>query len=75
MADVSHNAGPVERVVELHLPSRLGYEKVAMDAAASLARRMGFSADRVDAYALRWLRRLRMQLSTGMLTIRRCACW
>jgi len=49
MADVSHNAGPVERVVELHLPSRLGYEKVAMDAAASLARRMGFSADRVDA--------------------------
>jgi serine/threonine-protein kinase RsbW len=49
MADVSHNAGPAERVVELHLPSRLGYEKVAMDAAASLARRMGFSADRVDA--------------------------
>ncbi|MGQ9549938.1 MAG: ATP-binding protein [Roseiflexus sp.] len=46
---MSHNAGSVERVVELHLPSRLGYEKVAMDAAASLARRMGFSADRVDA--------------------------
>ncbi len=49
MANVSPGADPVERVVELHLPSRLGYEKVAMDAAASVARRMGFSADRVEA--------------------------
>ena len=49
MANVSHDADSVERVVELHLPSRLGYEKVAMDAAASIARRMGFSADRIDA--------------------------
>lgn len=40
---------PVERVVELRLPSRLGYEKVAMDAAASLARRMGFEDERVEA--------------------------
>jgi len=39
----------VERVIELRLPSRLGYEKVAMDTAASLAKRVGFSADRVDA--------------------------
>ena len=38
-----------ERIIELRLPSRLGYEKVAMDAAASLARRMGFNADRIDA--------------------------
>ncbi len=38
-----------ERVIELRLPSRLGYEKVAMDAASSLARRMGFGSDRVDA--------------------------
>ena len=40
---------PAERVIELRLPSKLGYEKVAMDTAASLARRMGFVADRVEA--------------------------
>lgn len=34
-------------VIELHIPSILGYEKVAMDTAASLAREMGFSEDRV----------------------------
>jgi serine/threonine-protein kinase RsbW len=38
-----------ERVIELRLPSRLGYEKVAMDAASSLARRMGFESERVEA--------------------------
>src|SRR5690349_13788351 len=38
-----------ERVIELRLPSRLGYEKVAMDTASSLARRMGFGGDRIDA--------------------------
>jgi len=40
---------PVERMIELRLPSRLGYEKVAMDTASSLARRMGFANDRVEA--------------------------
>jgi serine/threonine-protein kinase RsbW len=45
----SDGSGPPERVIELRLPSRLGYEKVAMDAASSLARRMGFNNDRVDA--------------------------
>lgn len=39
----------IERVIELRLPSRLGYEKVAMDTAASLAKRVGFTADRIDA--------------------------
>lgn len=38
-----------ERVIELRLPSRLGYEKIAMDAATSLARRMGFHEDRINA--------------------------
>lgn len=38
-----------ERIIELRLPSRLGYEKVAMDAASSLARRMGFNAERIEA--------------------------
>jgi serine/threonine-protein kinase RsbW len=40
---------PTERVFELRLPSKLGYEKVAIDTASSLARRMGFGADRIDA--------------------------
>ncbi|HNP70932.1 MAG TPA: ATP-binding protein [Kouleothrix sp.] len=40
---------PAERVIELRLPSKLGYEKVAMDTASSLARRMGFGPDRVEA--------------------------
>ena len=34
--------------IELRLPSRLGYEKVAMNTAASVARLMGFGDDRVD---------------------------
>ena len=36
-------------MIELRLPSRLGYEKVAMDTASSLARRMGFGDDRIEA--------------------------
>ncbi len=40
---------PVEKVIELRLPSKLGYERVAMDTASSLARRMGFHTDRVEA--------------------------
>ena len=38
-----------ERMIELRLPSRLGYEKVAMDTASSLARRMGFDPERIEA--------------------------
>ena len=38
--------GPV--VTELRLPSRLGFEKVAMSTAASVAGLMGFSNDRVE---------------------------
>jgi serine/threonine-protein kinase RsbW len=38
------NAG----VIELTLPSRLGYEKVAMNTAASVARLMGFDEERVE---------------------------
>ncbi len=41
--------GDEERVIELHLPSRLGYEKVAMDTASAMAKRMGFPLDRVDS--------------------------
>ena len=34
--------------IELRLPSRLGYEKVAMNTAASVARLMGFADARVE---------------------------
>ena len=44
-----NDSDSTERVIELRLPSRLGYEKVAMDTASSLARRMGFGGDRIDA--------------------------
>ena len=49
MSNDRSNTEPTERVIELRLPSRLGYERVAMDAASSLAGRMGFHSDRVDA--------------------------
>ena len=38
----------MEDRIELHLPSRLGWERAAMDLAASVARRMGFPPERVD---------------------------
>ncbi len=36
------------RLVQVNLPSELGYEKVAMSTAASVAKLMGFSQDRID---------------------------
>jgi serine/threonine-protein kinase RsbW len=37
-----------DRVVEVYIPSELGYEKIPMAAAATVAQRMGFSQDRID---------------------------
>ena len=34
--------------IELHIPSVMGYEKIAMETAASMAKRMGFSDDRIE---------------------------
>ncbi|MBN1889116.1 MAG: ATP-binding protein [Thermoflexales bacterium] len=34
--------------MEIHIPSEYGYEKVAMASAAAVAKRMGFSPDRID---------------------------
>ena len=50
-ADSADQAEPetMKKEIELRLPSKLGYEKVAMDTASSLARRMGFDGDRVEA--------------------------
>jgi serine/threonine-protein kinase RsbW len=47
--DHSSEAESLEKIIELRLPSRLGYERVAMDAASSVANRMGFETDRVSA--------------------------
>lgn len=49
MSDDTSEAKPREKMIELRLPSRLGYERVAMDAASSIAHRMGFELDRVAA--------------------------
>ena len=37
-----------ENAVEVRIPSELGYEKVAMSAAASMAAMMGFSGERIE---------------------------
>jgi len=34
--------------IEVHIPSVLGYEKVAMESVAAVARIMGFRADRIE---------------------------
>ena len=36
------------KTVELHIPSELGWERVAMDVAAGVATRMGFPPERVE---------------------------
>ncbi|GGA72060.1 anti-sigma regulatory factor [Edaphobacter acidisoli] len=41
-------ANPKGRPVELHIPSRIGYEKIAMGTAASVAKLMGFPDDRIE---------------------------
>jgi serine/threonine-protein kinase RsbW len=41
-------ADELARSIEIRIPSELGYEKVAMEAAAAVAKRMGFSPDRVE---------------------------
>jgi serine/threonine-protein kinase RsbW len=39
---------PKAATVEVRLPSRLGYEKVAMSAASAVARLMGFGEERIE---------------------------
>ena len=41
-------SNPKSRTVEIRLPSVMGYEKVAMSTAASVAKLMGFPEDRVE---------------------------
>ena len=37
-----------KRVIHLHIPSELGYEKVAMATVTAVATRAGISAERID---------------------------
>ena len=39
---------PKSTTVEVRLPSQMGYEKVAMSTAASVAKLMGFPEDRIE---------------------------
>lgn len=39
---------PMPTTVEVRLPSRMGFEKVAMSTAAAVAKLMGFRADRIE---------------------------
>ncbi len=41
-------SGKKSTTVEVRLPTRLGYEKVAMNASSTVAKLMGFPDDRVD---------------------------
>ncbi len=45
---MSQDTSKPEGNIELRLPSKLGYEKVAMNTAASVARLMGFTEERVE---------------------------
>src|ERR1700756_2445296 len=63
--------------VEVRLPSRLGYEKVAMSTAASVAKLMGFREDRIEDLktavaeacinAIEHGNRLKEELSVGVM--------
>lgn len=63
--------------VEVRMPSRMGYEKVAMSTAASVARLMGFREDRIEDLktavaeacinAIEHGNRLNEQLSVGVV--------
>lgn len=37
-----------EELVEIHIPNKFGYEKIAMERAASVAKKMGFSENRIE---------------------------
>jgi serine/threonine-protein kinase RsbW len=41
-------AGKADKEIELHIPSTLGSEKVAMEKSAEIARNLGFSNDRIE---------------------------
>ncbi len=48
MSEFKSTTAPKATTVEVRLPSRMGFEKVAMATAAAVARLMGFREDRVE---------------------------
>jgi serine/threonine-protein kinase RsbW len=48
MSESKTTATPKPTTVEVRVPSRMGFEKVAMSTAASVARLMGFRDDRIE---------------------------
>jgi serine/threonine-protein kinase RsbW len=48
MSAMSHNITSQHPAMELSFPSELGYEKVARDAVAAFARRLGYDRERVE---------------------------
>lgn len=68
---------PVSTKVEVRLPTRMGYEKVAMSTAASVAKLMGFPEERIEDLktavaeacinAIEHGNRLNEKLSVGMV--------
>jgi serine/threonine-protein kinase RsbW len=48
MSNVPATAEPKTTTVEVRLPSRMGFEKVAMSTAAAVAKLMGFREDRIE---------------------------
>jgi serine/threonine-protein kinase RsbW len=48
MSEPKPTAAPKPTIVEVRVPSRLGFEKVAMSTAASVAKLMGFRDDRIE---------------------------
>ncbi len=48
MTQQTNNMNAEPELVELHLPSVLGYEKVARSAAEAIALRMEFTSDRIE---------------------------
>lgn len=47
MSEGEGTMGQMQHTVDLRIPSDYGYEKVAMDAASAVARRMGFGESRI----------------------------
>jgi serine/threonine-protein kinase RsbW len=48
MSESKTTAAPKPTTVEVRVPSRMGFEKVAMSTAASVAKLMGFRDDRIE---------------------------
>ena len=67
-------AAPAARAttVEVRLPSRLGFEKVAMSTAASVAKLMGFREERIEDLKTVLPKPASMLLSMAIVSMKSC---